>query len=109
MSDLSTKVLIEIREELKTTRTDLRAGLDEVRAGLNEVRTELNEVRTELSSRLDVVAKRQTESEMRLATELVAVAHAVHLVRDELRESRVLHTQVHDHEKRIARLEKDTA
>jgi len=75
--DRSTEVLIQIREEMQGMRAELR----DVRQGV-------------------------LSSEVRLATELVAVAQAVNHVRDELREARELRGQVDDHEKRIAELEK---
>ena len=82
--DLSTEVLIQIREEMQGMRAELR-----------EVGTELRGVK-----------QRVLDTEVRLATEIVAVAKAVNQVRDELRESRVLRGQVDDHEARIASLEK---
>jgi hypothetical protein len=48
---------------------------------------------------------RQTEIEVRLSTELVAVVGAVREVRDLLREDRVLQGRVDDHERRIAAIE----
>jgi len=51
--DLNTEILIQIRDEIRRT-----------------------------SERLQAIEKRQTESEIRLATELVAVAGAVHEVRE---------------------------
>ena len=48
----------------------------------------------------------QTDTEIRLAAEIVAVAAAVRDVRDELHEDRVLRARVDDHERRIGALEK---
>lgn len=60
--DLTTEVLIQIRDEIKRT----------------------NERLERTNERLERIEKRQTESEVRLATELVAVAGAVHELREGL-------------------------
>ncbi len=57
------------------------------------------------NGRLERLERRQTETEVRLATELVAVAGAVHEVRDLLREDRALRGKVDDHERRITAIE----
>ena len=77
--DLSTQVLIQIRDEITGLRGEVR-----------------------------YLEKRQTETEVRLATELVGVANAVNQVRDELRAMRRLDGQVSNHERRISKLEKRT-
>jgi hypothetical protein len=51
---------------------------------------------------------RQTETEIRLASGLVAVGGAVREVRDLLREDRALRARVEDHERRIADMERRT-
>lgn len=66
--DLTTELLREIREELRATRADLAAALEHT------------------SRRIDRVEKWQTESEMRLASEIVAVARIMQEIRDILRE-----------------------
>lgn len=60
----------------------------------------------ETNGRLGALERRTTESELRLATELVAVAKAVGEVRDLLREQTVLSPRVDDHERRLAVLER---
>ena len=77
------KVLREIRDELKGTNV----RLDRV------------------ESRVAAVENRQTETEARLATELVAVARAVGEVRDLLRAGLAMRAQVDDHEPRLSALE----
>lgn len=57
--DLNTEILIQIRDEIRRT-----------------------------NERLQAIEKRQTESEIRLATELVAVAGAVHEVKELLAKDR---------------------
>jgi septal ring factor EnvC (AmiA/AmiB activator) len=68
----------------------------------------LREIRDELklaNTRLDAVEKRQTETETRLATELIGVARAVSEVRDLLRDRLDLRDKLDDHERRLAALE----
>ncbi len=83
MSDLSTKVLIEIRDEIKSTKD-------------------------QLSGRLDVLAKRQTESELRVTTELVAVRDSVDRVVELLRSDRSLRGDVQELKARVTLLEQKT-
>jgi len=78
------KVLREMRDELKGTNV----RLDRV------------------ESRVAAVENRQTETEARLATELVAVARAVGEVRDLRRDGLAIRAQVDDHERRLSALEK---
>ncbi len=105
--DLTTQVLIQIRDEI----TGVRDEVSGVRGEVRELRTDVGGLRGEVRELRETVVhleKRQTETEVRLATELVAVAAAVHLVRDELRATRTLNGQVNDHERRIRKLEKQT-
>ena len=90
-TDLTIQVLLEIRDEVKQTNV----RLDETNLRLDETYV-----------RLSQMGHRQTETEIRLVTEIVAVAAAVREVRDELREDRILRARVDDHERRIGALEK---
>jgi len=119
------RVLREIRDELKTANTRLEGVEDQVKATngrLDSANTRLEGVENHAkgaNGRLDsvnmrlervehqlgAVEKRQAESEMRLATELVAVAHAVGEVRDLLRERLEDRGRLDDHERRIASIE----
>ena len=94
---ITLEVLKDIREELRVTRETLSGGLD-------GVREELHAAREQLTDRIERVERRQTESEIRIATEIVGVASAISQVRDLLRDT--LRTQLHDHERRITALEK---
>lgn len=78
--DLSTRILIQIRDEIHKT-----------------------------NERLDRLERRQTEDSVRLATELVGVAKAVAEVRDLLRDNRLDRKKIEDHERRIAKLERRSA
>jgi hypothetical protein len=82
--DLTTQVLIEIRDEVRRT----------------------NESLAQTNERLGTLERRQTETEVRLATEITALAKAVIDVRDLLREDRVLKPRLDDYEKRLAALER---
>lgn len=85
--NLTVEVLIQIRDELKTTREQLSARIDET------------------NSRLDRVERRQTEGEVRLATELVNVVSAVNQLKDLIVADRELRQRVDEHDRRIAALE----
>ena len=86
---ITVEILKDIRKELQTTRDVRQYGL--------EVRDELRQTREQL-------VRRQTESEIRISSEIVAVASAVGEVRDLLRDA--VRNQLHDHERRITELEK---
>ena len=49
--------------------------------------------------------RRQTEADVRVSTELVAVAGAVREVRDAVLQDRALRSRVDDHERRLAAVE----
>ena len=83
-------LLREIRDELKGTN----------------VRREGTNVRLDrVESRVAALENRQTETAVRLATEIVAVARAVGEVRDLLRDGLAMRAQVDDHERRLSALE----
>jgi hypothetical protein len=86
MSDLTTKVLIQIRDQIQGT----------------------NERLEQTNARLEEVAQRQVESEMRVATELVAVRHSVDHLADLFRADRSLRSDVDDLKSRVANLERKT-
>ncbi len=95
MTDAAVEILREIRDELKVTRADLAGRIDETNARIDETNT-----------RLGRVERRQIDAELRISTELVAVAGAVRDLRDVLLEDRKLRDQVSDHERRLAALER---
>jgi predicted RNase H-like nuclease len=66
---------------------------------------EVHTLRTDSNERFGRLERRQTETEVRLSTELVAVVGAVREVRDLLREDHALRDRVDDHERRIAAVE----
>jgi len=90
MTDLTTQILIEIRDEIRTTRGDLSDRIDQT------------------NTRLDRLEKRQFEGEIRVSTEIVALTGVVRDLRDTLLEDRVLRQTVDNHEQRIRVLETRT-
>ena len=107
-TDLTIEILEGIREETHKTNERLdktNDRLDELRVDL---RSGLDDLRTDLVDRIERVERRQTETEIRLASELVAVGGAVREVRDLLREDRALRDRVDDHERRLAAVERRT-
>ena len=98
MADLTLKVLQQIRDEIKGTRHDLVGRIDQTNARLDQT-----------NARLDRVERRQTETEVRLSTELVAVVGAIEDLKRVIVEDRKLHSRVSDHEVRIKVLEKRKA
>ena len=82
-TDLTIEILKDIRDESRKTNERVDALQSEMKQFRGEAR----------------------QTEVRLATELVAVAGAVREVRDLLREDRVLRDRVDDHERRIVAME----
>jgi hypothetical protein len=74
---------------------------EEVRASREEAARSTSELREELTQHVK-------EMEIRLATELIAVAGAVREVRDVLIEQSAVVARVDDHERRITDLERRT-
>ena len=70
-----------------------------------EVLKQIRDEAKKTNARLEKLEQRQSETEVRLATELVAVAGAVRELRDTLLEDRSLRKAVDAHEKRISALE----
>jgi predicted nucleic acid-binding Zn-ribbon protein len=78
-------VLREIRDEVKANRAEIQET--NVRLGRLEAGVEQLDASVErLGQRVESLEHRQVETEMRLATELIAVTHAVEGVKDLLRD-----------------------
>ena len=90
-TDITVKILEQIRDEVRGVKDEVREVKDEVR---------------QTNGRLDRLDKRQTETEVRLATELVAVVGAVNAARDAILEDQQLRRQVANHEARLGTLER---
>jgi len=101
MADLTTEILVEIRNEIRTLRGDLSGRIDQTNARLDQTNSRLDQT----NARLERLERRQTESEVRISTELVAVVGAVNHLCDAILEDRELRNQVVDHERRITALE----
>jgi len=96
--DLTIEVLKQIRDNITDLRGELRGGIAELRGEVAATNT-----------RLDAMEARSTQVELRLATEVIAVAQAVDRVRVALKERLDDHARVDDHERRIAQLERKSA
>lgn len=97
-SDLTTEILVQIRDEIRKTNERLDATRTEVSFRIDAT-----------NDRLDRLDKRQAESEIRLSTELIAVAGAIREVRDLLREDRATREAVQRHETRFVDVEQRLA
>jgi chromosome segregation ATPase len=96
-TDLTVEILKGIRDEVRGVRDEVGG----VRDAVQEVRDEVRDT----NARLGRLERRQSETEVRLSTEIVAVVSAVHELRDVLAEDRELRSQVTDHERRLAAVE----
>jgi hypothetical protein len=103
-TDLTIEILRDIRDEAHQTNQ----RIDQTNERLDRTNERLDELRADLVDRIERVERRQTETEIRLASELVAVGGAVREVRDLLREDRALRDRVDDHERRLSAVEKRT-
>ncbi len=79
---------------MKRTREDLAARIDTTNERLDQT-----------NDRLERLERRQHETEVRVTTELIAVAQTVRDLSKLVAEDRQLRKQVTDHEKRINKLE----
>jgi hypothetical protein len=89
--DVTVEILKSIRDEIR----GVGVRVDETNSRLDES-----------NGRLGALERRQVESEVRLATELVTLVGVVREVRDAIRDDRVSRVVVDDHERRIAALER---
>ena len=83
-TDLTIEILKDIRDEARLTRGEVH----------------------QTNERLERLERRHTESEIRLATEVVGVAGAVRELRDLLRDDLALRARVDDHERRLLAVER---
>ncbi len=95
MSDRAIKILGQIRDELKSTRTELSSRLDVTNQRLDETNRRLAETNQRLKHCL--------------STELVAVTAAIGDLKKVIVEDRKLRAQVSDHENRLKVLERKKA
>ena len=90
---------IEIPKQIRDAVTGTNERLDSTNARLDSTYARLEETNANVAT----LARRQTETEVRLATETNEVARAVNGVRDLLRE------RLDEHERRIGALERKGA
>ncbi len=88
--------------QLGATRQELGSRIDQTNARLEQTNGGIER----LDGRFETMERRQTESEVRIASELVSVARAVDQVRDLLRERLDDRQRVDDLEGRVAALER---
>lgn len=103
--DLTIEVLKQIRDGVGELRGEMHA----VRAEVAATNARLDATNARLETSLDRIDARATQVELRLATEIVAVAHAVNQLRVALKDRFDDHERVEDHERRIAQLERKSA
>jgi hypothetical protein len=104
-TELTIELLRSIRDEARETNVRVDRLRDELTGELRSTNARLDALREETGARFERLEHRQIETEVRLATELVAVVGAVREVRDLLREDRAVRQKVDDHERRIAAIE----
>jgi septal ring factor EnvC (AmiA/AmiB activator) len=101
MADLTTEILIQIRDEIRGTN----GRVDQT----NERLDQTNERLDQTNERLDRVERRQSQAEIRITTEITAVVGAIHELRDTLIADRQFAARVDDHERRLEALERGRA
>ncbi len=102
VSDMTVKILGEIRDEIRGTRADLNARLDQTNACLDQTNARLGET----NEKVDLLARRQTQTEVRLATEIVALAGAVDRTNRLLRERLDDRDRIDEIDRRVTALER---
>jgi hypothetical protein len=90
MADLTTQILIDIRDAVRATNE----RIDQTNARLDHS-----------IDRLDRLERRQVDGEIRISTELVALAGAVRNFHDDFLAERPYRTILEDHERRLRALE----
>ncbi len=98
--DVTVQVLIEIRDRLDQTNS----RLDQTNSRLDQTNSRLDHLREDLGQRIDQTNERITGLDLRMATEITAVASAVNDVGRLLKGRRDDQLQLHD---RIGRVERD--
>ncbi len=104
MKNPTLQVLREIRTELRGTNQRIDGTNNRLDA-TNERLEATNERLEATHQEVRALARRQTESEIRLSTELTALARVIGDVRDLLRDRLDLRDRVDDHERRLHSLE----
>jgi chromosome segregation ATPase len=95
---LTITILKEIRDEIRKTNE----RVEQTNQRLDQTNQRLDQTNQKLAG----LERRQTESEVRLATEIIGVAAAVRDLSDLLRADRTLRAKVDEHDQRIHALER---
>lgn len=93
-TDLTIEILKSIRDEIRTSNERLE-----------RLERTTNDRFERLEGRFESLERRQTETEVRLATEIVAVANAIHTVKDLLASRLEVYDQVQKLETRVTAIE----
>ncbi len=93
--DVTIEILRSIRDEIRGTN----GRIDATNARLERLEVSTSERLDTVTNRLERLERRQVDTEIRLATEIIAVGGAVKALTAAFKENR-------DHEKRISALEK---
>jgi hypothetical protein len=101
-TDPTIEVLKDIRDEVR----GLRGEVADTNAILATTNASIEALRIDTNARIDSLGHHQAETEIRLSTDLGAVAGAVREVRDLLRDDRELRRRVDDHERRLVAIER---
>jgi hypothetical protein len=110
-TDLTLEVLESIHTEIRGVREEGRAAngrLDVVTARIDGVAARLDGVTERLDEvvvRADRLERRQVETEVRLAAEIVGVAGAVRELRDLFKDDLSVRRDVREHKDRVVALE----
>ena len=100
--DVTIEILKSIRDEIRGTNR----RIDATNERLESTNERLDHFEQSTNTRLDRLEKRQVETEIRLATEIVAVAGAVNKLTEAFKETQQVRATVRNHEKRLTALEK---
>jgi chromosome segregation ATPase len=104
MTDLTTQILVEIRDELRS----LNGRVDQTNGRIDQTNDRLDQTNDRLDQtihRLDRLERRQVEAEVRISTEIVAVHGAIRELTDVMRVGNAIGQRVDDHERRLTSLE----
>jgi chromosome segregation ATPase len=99
-------ITIELLESIRDELRGLRAGQAETNARLDQTNARLDQTNARLdqtNARLEGLERRQTEMEVRLSTELVAVVAAIEGVKTLLRDNYA--STIRDLDRRVTALE----
>lgn len=111
MEELTLAILKEIRDDLRDVKASGRKTVERLDTTVARLDTTVERLDTTVErldttiERLDRLERRQVETEVRLATELVSVVGAVNSLRATILEDRALRHTVDDHEARLRVLE----